>query len=302
MVDFSKLRQAKQSSLEKLAEQVKKVTSNEQSGSDTRIWKPTVDKSGNGMAVIRFLPAPGEEDLPFVKVFRHAFKGPTGLWYIENSLTTLGEPDPVSEFNSKLWNSTDSDDSPARKQARNQKRKLVFVSNIYVVKDPANPSNEGKVFLYEYGKKIFDKVNEALNPQFEDEARFDPFNLWTGANFRLKIRKVEGYSNYDKSEFDSVGPLFDDDTKLEQVWKMEYPLQEFLQKSNFKEYTILKERLDRVLDLKSEKISPSRPKAKLVEEDDIPFKTEPTIKNKKETSPIVDDDDLSFFEQLGSED
>ena len=203
-----------------------------------------MDKTGNGYAVIRFLPAPKGEDLPWVKLWNHAFQGPTGQWYIENSLTTLGNSDPVSEYNSKLWNSGIESD---KEIARRQKRKLSYYSNIYVVSDTANPQNEGKVFLYRYGKKIFDKVMEAMQPPFPDTDPINPFDFWEGANFKLKLRKVDGYWNYDLSSFDGPTKLLDDEDELENVWGSQYSLSEFTAPSNFKTYDELKTRLDMVL-------------------------------------------------------
>ena len=211
---------------------------------DERLWKPVLDKTGNGYAVIRFLPAVDGEDLPWAKVWNHAFQGPTGQWYIENSLTTLGNNDPVSEMNSAYWNSGVESD---KEIARRQKRKLQYFSNIYVVSDPKNPENEGKVFLFRFGKKIFDKCMEAMQPAFEDETPVNPFHFWEGANFKLKIRKVDGYWNYDKSEFEAPSPLFDDDDAIEEVWKKQYALNEYTATSNFKSYDELKTRLDMVL-------------------------------------------------------
>ena len=203
-----------------------------------------MDKSGNGFAVIRFLPAPEGEDLPWAKVWSHAFQGPTGQWYIENSLTTVGQNDPVSEMNSAYWNSgVESDKEIARKQ----KRKLQYYSNILVVKDSANPENEGKVFLYRFGKKIFDKCMEAMQPAFEDETPVNPFDFWKGANFKLKIRKVDGFWNYDKSEFEAPSPLFKKDDDIEKVWNKQYPLVDFTASTNFKSYDELKTRLNMVL-------------------------------------------------------
>ena len=200
---------------------------------DERLWKPVLDKTGNGYAVIRFLPAVKGEDLPWAKVWNHAFQGPTGQWYIENSLTTLGNNDPVSELNSAYWNSGVESD---KEIARRQKRKLQYFSNIYVVSDPKNPENEGKVFLFRFGKKIFDKCMEAMQPAFEDETPVNPFDFWEGANFKLKIRKVDGYWNYDKSEFEAPSPLFDNDDAIEEVWKQQYALNEFTAPTNFKSY------------------------------------------------------------------
>ena len=211
---------------------------------DERLWKPELDKSGNGYAVIRFLPAIQGEDLPWAKVWNHAFQGPTGQWYIENSLTTLSQKDPVSEHNTALWNTgLESDKEIARKQ----KRKLQYFSNIYIVSDTKHPENEGKVFLFRYGKKIFDKIMDAMQPAFEGETPINPFDFWEGANFKLKIRKVAGYWNYDSSEFDASTALFDNDEKIEKTWKTAYPLAEYTAASNFKSYNELKTRLDAVL-------------------------------------------------------
>ena len=229
----------------KLVKEVEKMNTSSGS-SDDRLWKLDVDKSGNGYAVIRFLPAPNGEDLPFVKLYSHAFQGPGG-WYIENSLTTLGQKDPVSELNSELWNNgTDA----GKELARKQKRKLTYVSNIYVVKDPANPANEGKVFLFKYGKKIFDKLTAAMQPEFEDEEAIDPFDFWAGANFKLKAKNVAGYRNYDSSEFAAPAPLLDDDDAMEAVWKKQYSLAELVAADQFKTYDELKKRLDYVIGTK----------------------------------------------------
>ena len=226
----------------KLVKEVEKMNNNGASG-DERTWKLDVDKSGNGYAVIRFLPAPEGEDLPFVKLYSHAFQGPGG-WYIENSLTTLGQKDPVSEYNTQLWNNgTDA----GKETARKQKRKLTYMSNIYVVKDPANPENEGKVFLFKYGKKIFDKLTAAMQPEFEDEEAIDPFDFWQGANFKLKAKNVAGYRNYDSSEFAAVSPLLDDDDALEALWKKQFSLAEIVSTDQFKTYEDLKKRLEYVL-------------------------------------------------------
>jgi len=227
----------------KLVKEVEKMNNNGGSSGDDRLWKLECDKSGNGYAVIRFLPAPNGEDLPFVKLYSHAFQGPGG-WYIENSLTTLGQKDPVSEYNTMLWNNgTDA----GKEQARKQKRKLTYVANIYVVKDPANPANEGKVFLFKFGKKIFDKLTAAMQPEFEDEEAIDPFDFWQGANFKLKAKNVAGYRNYDSSEFARPDALLDDDDAMEAVWKKEYSLAELVAADQFKTYDDLKKRLDYVL-------------------------------------------------------
>lgn len=307
MVDFKKLKSMSgKKSLEALTEELNKFSSSNENKGDNRFWKPTVDKAGNGYAVIRFLPAYGDEGVPFVRIWEHAFQGPTGLWYIEKSRTTLGKdtPDPCSEYNTKLWNSTEDDNSPERRQARKQKRQLHFISNIFVVSDPANPDNDGKVFLYKYGKKIFEKLNGAMNPEFPDDEAMNPFDFWTGANFKLKIRKVDGYPSYDKSDFDKSGPLFDDDDKLEAVWKSEYSLKEFTDPSSFKSYDELKARLEKVLNTES---SSSKVVRKAVEED-VPWarESEPPKFKTKETptqssanyQDDEDDDSLEFFKKL----
>jgi len=243
-MSFSNLK--KQSSLgsltAKLVSQVEKMNKGS-NGVDDRLWKPEVDKAGNGYAVIRFLPAPDGEDLPWAKLYTHAFQA-SGGWYIENSLTTLGQKDPVSEHNSQLWNSgVDSDKEIARKQ----KRKLSYYSNVYVVKDPSNPANEGKVFLFRYGKKIFDKITAAMQPEFEDEEAIDPFDFWQGANFKLKAKNVAGYRNYDSSEFAAPSPILDDDDALEALWKKQFSLAELVATDQFKSYEELKKRLGYVL-------------------------------------------------------
>ena len=277
----------------KLVKEVEKLNTNGTSGDD-RLWKLEVDKSGNGYAVIRFLPAPDGEDLPFVKLYSHAFQGPGG-WYIENSLTTLGQKDPVSEYNSQLWNNgTDAGKDAARKQ----KRKLTYISNIYVVKDPANPENEGKVFLYKYGKKIFDKLTAAMQPEFEDEEAIDPFDFWQGANFKLKAKNVAGYRNYDSSEFTAVTPLLDDDDALESVWKKENSLKEFIDADQFKSYDDLKKRLEYVLGSR-------RPTTSIEEEDTDRGAAEELVTAAVSTPPSSlnedDDDALSYFQKLAEE-
>jgi len=235
----------KQSDFSSLIDEYNKQTTPQDTKSfdDERIWKPELDKSGNGYAVIRFLPAPEGEDVPWQRMFTHSFQGPGG-WYIENSLTTINKNDPVGEVNRRLWNTGSEAD---KETARRQKRKLSYHTNIYVVADPKHPEHEGKVFLYKFGKKIFDKVMEAMQPQFDDEEAINPFDLWKGANFKLKIRKVDGFWNYDKSEFDAVTPLLDTDAALEKVYGSEYPLKPFHEDSNFKSYSELKEKMERVL-------------------------------------------------------
>ena len=243
-MSFSNLK--KQSSLgsltSKLVKEVEKMN-NSSGGSDDRLWKPEVDKAGNGYAVIRFLPAPNGEELPWAKMYSHAFQGPGG-WYIENSLTTLGQKDPLGEYNRELWNSGNESDKDT---VRKQKRKLSYYSNIYVVQDKANPENEGRVFLYKYGKKIFDKIMEAMQPEFEDETPINPFDFWQGANFKLKIKKVAGYWNYDSSEFDRTSQLFEDDDAMEAVWEKQHSLEQIVAADQFKTYDQLEARLKLVL-------------------------------------------------------
>lgn len=282
------------SNLDKLAKAIEQLNSSENSQDKDNFWKPEVDKAGNGYAVIRFMPAPevdGDDGLPWVKVFDHGFQGPGG-WYIENSLTTLGQKDPVSEYNSQLWNSG----IEANKEiARKQKRRLSYIANIYVIEDPKNPENQGKVFLFKFGKKIFDKINEAMNPQFEDEKALNPFDLWGGANFKLKIRNVESYRNYDKSEFDKPGTLGDfEDDILETLWKKEHSLKEFLDPSKFKSYDDLKARLDKVLG-----VDGSAPKPRTTVEQ---AKATPKPQPSDNDMSIADDDDMAFFSKLAQED
>lgn len=249
MSNFATLKKSS-NDLNRLTKEIEKInTPAEGRAEDTRFWKLERDKAGNGSAVIRFLPSPavdGDDALPWVRYFDHGFKGPTGKWYIEKSLTTLNQKDPVSEYNSKLWNSTTDDNSPVRKQARDQKRRLHYVSNIYVISDSKHPENEGRVFLFKYGKKIFDKITLAMNPEFEGDKPLNPFDLWNGANFKIRMRTVDGYPNYDLSLFESPAPLADDDKELEAIWKKEYSLKEFLDPKNFKSYDELKKRLDEV--------------------------------------------------------
>lgn len=302
-LSFSELKRSSSNSFEKLNQELSKLNTNNRSNDrDDRMWSCQTDKSGNGYAVIRFLPAPAGEDVPFVRIWSHGFKG-TGGWYIENSLTTLGQQDPIGELNSRLWNTGNKADQDT---VRKQKRQLNYYSNVYVVKDPANPENEGKVFLFRYGKKIFDKLQELMTPEFEDESPVNPFDLWAGANFKLKIRKVEGYTNYDKSEFEAPGPLFDDDDKLEATWKSEYSLQELLDPKNFKSYDELKARLDKALGAGA--AAPTQ--RRVDEEESLPW-NEPAEQKRAEASPVKeasapafddDDEDLAFFKKLADED
>ena len=293
-MSFANLKkQSKLGSLtQKLVKEVEKMN-NTGGSADDRNWKLECDKSGNGYAVIRFLPAPDGEDLPFVKLYSHAFQGPGG-WYIENSLTTLGKKDPVSEYNTQLWNNgTDA----GKETARKQKRKLTYISNIYVVKDPANPENEGKVFLYKYGKKIFDKLTAAMQPEFEDEEAIDPFDFWQGANFKLKAKNVAGYRNYDSSEFAASSALLDDDDALEALWKKQYSLKEFTNPSEFKSYQDLETRLNAVL---NNKRAPVAAEVANEEEEIVTATPEPVVASAP-ASVTEDDDALSYFQKLAEE-
>lgn len=296
-MSFSKLK-SNSGNIDRLTKEINKLNSPaEGKKGDDRFWQPALDKAGNGTAIIRFLPVSsmdGEDKLPWIRLFNHGFKGPTGKWYIENSLTTLNQKDPVSELNSQLWNATSDDNSPQRKQAREQKRRLSYISNIYVISDAKNPENEGKVFLFKYGKKIFDKISECMFPPFDDEGRsqdhpkydptnaFDPFDLWKGANFKLRIRTVDGYRNYDASSFDSPSPLKKDDSALEEIWNKQYSLQEFLNPSNFKSYDELKAKLHSVLELGvvSAPVAPRQAST-----------TKSMVENDVDESPFVEDED-----------
>ena len=290
--DFSSLR--KDRGIDSLSKAIDKFATPQEGNSsnkDERFWQPEVDKAGNGSAVIRFLPSPKGEDLPWVRIWNHAFQGPTGKWYIENSLTTLNKQDPVSELNSELWNSGSEDN---KNIARKQKRKLVYIANIYIVKDPAHPENEGKVFLYKFGKKIFDKIKDVMQPQFEDEDPVNPFDFWKGANFKVKIRNVEGYRNYDKSTFDSVTALADDD-EMETIWNKQHSLQEFLDPKNFKTYDELKAKLETVL---------SGSGAAMARAEEVEFEqSKPTPKAKMPEIDLDDNDEsLSYFAKLANDD
>lgn len=292
-----------------LMKEVEKIA-NPQSGEskgDDRYWQPEVDKAGNGYAVIRFLAPPKGEELPWVRVWNHGFQGPTGKWYIENSLTTIGKPDPVSEYNTELWNSG----SEANKEiARKQKRKLTYITNILIVQDSKHPENEGKVFLYKFGKKIFDKIKDVAEPQFEDEKPLNPFDFWEGANFKLKIRNVEGYRNYDKSEFDSPSPLSEDDSVIESVWSKQYSLLPLVDPNDpklFKSYDFLKDKLQKVLAGNTV----ATPRAEDISLDNDPIeettrvaKTQvvsvPKPAPKKEVDFDDDDEALSYFSKLAA--
>ena len=298
-MSFSNLKKASRlgTLTSKLVKEVEKM--NNTSGGDDRLWKLDVDKSGNGYAVLRFLPAPDGEDLPFVKLYSHAFQGPGG-WYIENSLTTLNQKDPVSEYNTSLWN---NGTEAGKDTARRQMRKLTYISNVYVLKDQANPENEGKVFLYKYGKKIFDKLMAAMQPEFEDESPIDPFDLWQGANFKLKAKNVAGYRNYDSSEFAQPSSLNDDDEALEALWKKEYSLQDFVGADQFKSYDDLKKRLTYVL---GNAASTKRLDEEVVNEEETSNVATSNVEEQLTTSStskasFEEDDTLQYFAALANE-
>jgi hypothetical protein len=309
---FNELKRDSATSFDKLTSELSKLNSGQQQqgGRDERLWSCQLDKAGNGYAIIRFLPAPGGEDVPFVRLFTHGFKGPGG-WYIENCLSTVNTPDPVMEMNNALWNQGEG--SEGRKRVTGQgrdnpgtKRQLSYFSNVYVVSDPANPENEGKVFLFKYGKKIYDKLNDMMNPTFPGEVPVNPFDFWAGANFALKIRRVDGYANFDKSEFEKPAPLADDD-KLEAIWKSQYSLQDLVSQKNFKTYDELKTKLDRVLG--NAPAGSNRAPRQVVEDDTPPWDTAPQPQFKAAAprpAPIAtaddDDEDMAFFKSLADDD
>ena len=300
-------KQSKLGSLtEKLVKEVEKMNNTGNNGDD-RLWKLECDKGGNGYAVIRFLPAPENEDIPFAKVYSHAFQG-SGGWLIDNCLTSLNQKCPICEHNSGLWNNgTDA----GKESARKQKRKLTYIANIYVVKDPANPENEGKVMLYKFGKKIFDKITAAMQPEFEDEEAIDPFDFWQGANFKLKAKNVAGYRNYDSSEFARSGALLDDDEAMEAIWKKQFSLAEFLSPDQFKSYDELKKRLDYVLGLKG--TTKFQDQESVQEEEEfrqqnrgesappVPQSMKEELTNLSSTNTDEDDDTLSYFAALAAD-
>ena len=298
-MSFANLKSSRGSSIDKLVKAAEAVSTKAETKSydDDRFWKPSKDKAGNGYAVIRFLPAQEGEDLPWVRYWDHGFKGPTGLWYIENSLTTIGQDDPVSEANSVLWNSGRDEDKAI---ARERKRRLHYVSNILVVSDPANPQNEGKVFLYKFGKKIFDKIMDVMQPQFADEDPVNPYDFWEGADFKIKIRKVEGWVNYDKSEFASAAPLYNgDEAQLEEVYNKLYSLNDFVDPKNYKSYDELKAKLNKVLGVDAGHAAVEAP---MVE---APVVEQPTIASADSapfsTSDEAEEDTLSYFDKLAQQ-
>ena len=289
-----------------LMKEVEKIANPQSERSvDDRFWQPEVDKAGNGYAVIRFLAPPKGEELPWVRIWNHGFQGPTGKWYIENSLTTLGKADPISEYNTELWNSG----SEANKEiARKQKRKLTYIANILIVSDPKHPENEGKVFLYKFGKKIFDKIKDVADPQFQDEKPINVFDFWEGANFKLKIRNVEGYRNYDKSEFEGPSAISESDEDIEAIWNKQYPLAQFLDDKHFKSYDELKKKFEMVMGLSGAPVSTKRAEEIDLEEDDTPVRTVAKVEKAPVKAPPKDvdfdddDDSISYFAKLAEGD
>ena len=309
-MDLNTLRKMKNSDFGKITAEFEKIAnpaSETKSYQDDRFWKLDPDKAGNASATIRFLPRTEGDELPWVKIFSHGFQGPTGKWYIENSLTTIGENDPVGELNSRLWNSSGDDNSPERKQARAQKRKLSYIANVLVVNDPKHPENEGKVFLFKFGKKIFDKIMDKARPTFEDEEPVNVFDLWDGADFKLRMRKVEGYPNYDQSTFAAPSPVMaGDEQKILKVVNSQHKLGEFLDRKNFKTYEELSRKLASVLNTDS---APVKSAAQIAEADEQEPEKEIVVQKKaasvKVQRPKVEDDDdedaISYFQKIAQE-
>ena len=300
-MSFADLKRNSSSSIAALTKAAEKVAGGQQQQNnyvDDRFWKPTVDKVGNGYAVIRFLPAPAGEELPWVRFWDHGFQGPGGLWYIENSLTSINQQDPVSEMNSVLWNTGREED---KQIARDRKRRLHYVANIQVVTDPSNPTNDGKVFLYKFGKKIFDKIMDVMQPQFADENPVNPFDFWEGANFKLKIQQVAGYRNYDKSEFANPSAISSNDAQIEAVYNTLYSLKDFVDPKSYKSYDELKARLNKVLGETA-----IRTTAESISLDETDYSSPMTGARSAPAmaAPSVDedeDDTLSYFQKLASQ-
>jgi len=314
---LDEMKKARSTNVDSLMKEVEKISGNKKYEKDSRFWEASVDKVGNGHAIIRFLPAPINEDVAFVRLWSHGFKGPTGKWYIENSLTTLNLPDPVGDINMQLWNSGNEEN---KKIASSRKRKLAFISNILVIKDPINPENDGKVFLFKYGKKIFDKITHLANPEFEDEDKTSAFDFWEGANFRLRMHNEEGadgksYRSYDKSSFDKPSKISESDVEIEKIWKSQYSLKELVSEKNFKSYEELQKRLNLVLGTTS--FSGSYIDEGTVKDSDqvsefgdeaYESQTRPPKKQsssvtatKKETNFEAEDDTLSYFSKLAQD-
>lgn len=304
-MDISTLRKSRQNDFTKILGEFDKISKPQEGGGksyeDDRFWKLSPDKAGNATATIRFLPRVEGDEFPWVRVFNHSFQGPTGKWYIENSLTTLGENDPVGELNSRLWNSG----SEANKEiARKQKRKLTYIANVLIINDPAKPENNGQVKLFKFGKKIFDKIMDKANPTFEDEKPVLVFDLWEGADFKLRMRKVDGYSNYDQSQFQDQTEIAPTDEEKLAIVEKQYKLSEFLDRKNFKSYDELKKKLELVLSGES---APTKSAAQMAEEEDRPEAPAPKMVSKPAFTPARsvstddEDDDLSYFQKLAQD-
>lgn len=288
-MSFAQYKKNRANSVDALAKAAEESVSGKKNFDDSRYWKPTVDKDGNASAVIRFLPSKNPDENPWVTIFKHGFKGPTGQWYFELSRTTIGEDDPVGDLNTKAWAAGD------KQAARDRKRKLVYVSNIYVVKDPGNPENEGKVFLYEYGKKIFEKLKDAMTPEFEDETPIIPFDMFEGADFKFRQRKVEGWPNYDKCELAAQAPLSEDEAELERIFESMYDLQELVDPKNFKSYEELQIKLNRVLCITSNEPQAAEPR-------DSSFNEDSDDAGSEDDSDDSDDDSLKYFQNMVDDD
>lgn len=307
-MDINSLRKLRNTDFSKIANEFEKTANPEktqQNYEDTRFWKPERDKAGNATATIRFLPTTEGDELPWVKIFSHGFQGPGGRWYIENSLSTIGEADPVGELNSKLWNQSTDDNSPGRKQARAQKRRLNYISNVLIIDDPKHPENNGQVKLFKYGKKIFDKIMDKARPTFEDEEPVNVFDYWDGANFKLRMKTVDGYPNYDTSSFSDPTPVASSDEKILEIANSQYKLAEFLDRKNFKSYDELKQKLEQVLG----DVGDSGPSAAEIAEQD--YTPPPSAAPKAQASKpapkmpeVTDDDDdvMGFFAKIASDD
>ena len=296
---FNDLKKKSKSGIDELIKKMDDQTKAKDGFKDDRLWRPEQDKSGNGFAIIRFLPTADGEDVPWAKVYNHAFQGPGG-WYIENSLTTIGQKDPVGELNNQLWNSGLESDKDL---ARVRKRKLTYISNVYIVSDPSNPQNEGKVFLYKYGVKIYEKIQEAMKPEFNDEEPINPFDFWKGANFKLKLVKKDGYWNYDKSEFAPSSALLEDDDELETIYKSLNNLNDFVSPSEFKSYEDLKKRLDYTLGIKG---TPKFQDPETIDEEEEvevsrPAKETTSVRSSASSDDEDEDDALSYFQKLASD-
>ena len=305
-MDIQTLRKMRSSDFGQISNAFEKIanpSSETKSYTDDRFWKLEGDKAGNGTATIRFLPRVEGDELPWVRIFSHGFQGPTGKWYIENSLTTLGEQDPVSELNTTLWN---SGVEANKKIAQNQKRRLSYIANVLIVSDPKHPENEGKVVLFKFGKKIFDKIMDKARPTFEDEKPVNVFDFWEGANFKLRMRKKDGYTNYDESAFMEPSAVGDDD-EIVRIASKQYKLSEFTDRKNFKSYEELKKKLDEVLSgngfnaKSAAELADDEPEVRAAPEP----KSAPafTPKAASKPAPMDDDDDvMSYFEKIAQED